>query len=110
MSFDSVFVIGCFLPLMVLLYWLLRKDSWRNVLLFAAGLVFYAFGSLSGLALLLAAIAVNYAMGLWLQKAKQRKLLCGFTVAANLLFLGAYKYLNFLLGAQTVSLVAPIGI
>ena len=110
MSFDSVFVIGCFLPVMLALYWLLRKDSWRNVLLFVAGLVFYAFGSLSGLVLLLAAVAVNYGMGLWLQKAKKRRLLCGITVAANLLFLGAYKYLNFLLGAQTVSLVAPIGI
>lgn len=110
MSFDSVFVIGCFLPPTVFLYWLLRKDSWRNVLLFVAGLVFYAFGSLSGLVLLLAAVAVNYAMGIWIQKAKKRRFLCGLTVAANLLFLGAYKYLNFLLGAETVSLVAPVGI
>lgn len=110
MSFDSVFVIGCFLPLTVLLCWLLKKDSWRNILLFAAGLVFYAFGSLSGLLLLLLAITVNYFLGLWIQSARRRKLLCALTVAANLLFLGAYKYLNFLLGAQTVSLVAPIGI
>ena len=110
MSFDSVFVIGCFLPLTVLLYWLLHKDKLRNGLLLIAGLVFYAFGSLSGLLLLLAAIAVNFCMGLWLQRGKKRKLLCGVTVAANLLFLGAYKYLNFLLGADTVSLVAPIGI
>lgn len=110
MSFDSIFVIGAFLPLLVLLNWLLRKDSWRNVMLFAAGLVFYAFGSFTGLALLLAAIAVNYCMGLWVQASRHRKLLCGITVAANLLFLGAYKYLNFLLGAGTVSLVAPVGI
>lgn len=110
MSFDSIFVIGAFLPLLVLLNWLLRKDSWRNVMLFAAGLVFYAFGSFTGLSLLLAAIAVNYCMGLWVQASRHRKLLCGITVAANLLFLGAYKYLNFLLGAGTVSLVAPVGI
>ena len=110
MSFDSVFVIGCFLPLTVLLYWLLRKDKLRNGLLLIAGLVFYAFGSLSGLLLLLAAIAVNFCMGLWLQRGKKRKLLCCVAVAVNLLFLGAYKYLNFLLGADTVSLVAPIGI
>ena len=110
MSFDSVFVIGCFLPLTVFLYWLLRKNKLRNGVLLIAGLVFYAFGSLSGLLLLLAAIAVNFCMGLWLQKASKRKLLCGLTVAANLLFLSAYKYLNFLLGADAVSLVAPIGI
>ena len=110
MNFDSVFVLGCFLPLTVFLYWLLRKNKLRNGLLLAVSLVFYAFGSLSGLLLLLAAILVNFCMGLWLQKAKKRKLLCGITVAANLLFLGAYKYLNFLLGAETVSLVAPLGI
>ena len=70
MSFDSVFVIGCFLPLTVFLYWLLKKNKLRNGLLLIAGLVFYAFGSLSGLLLLLAAIAVNFCMGVWLQKAK----------------------------------------
>ena len=110
MSFDSVFMISVFLPLTVLLNWLLRKDSHRNVMLFAAGLVFYALGSFTGLLLLLAAIGVNYLFGLWLQKAQKRKLLCGIAVALNLLFLGAYKYLNFLLGADTVSLVAPVGI
>ena len=110
MNFDSVFVIGCFLPLIVCLYWLLQKDSWRNGLLLIAGLAFYAFGSFSGLFLLLLAIAVNFCMGLWLQKIERRKLLCGITVAANLLFLCAYKYLNFFLGAETVSLVAPVGI
>ena len=48
MSFDSVFMISVFLPLTVLLNWLLRKDSHRNVMLFAAGLVFYALGSFTG--------------------------------------------------------------
>ncbi len=110
MSFDSVFVLAVFLPLTVLLNWLLRKDKVRNIMLFAAGLVFYAFGSFTGFLLLLAAIGVNYLLGLCLQKAHKRKVICGVAVALNLLFLGAYKYLNFLLGADTVSLVAPVGI
>ena len=37
----------------------------------AAGLIFYAFGSLSGLLLLLACAAVNYLFGLWLLRAKE---------------------------------------
>lgn len=110
MSLDSVFALGVFLPLVLLLYWLLRKEKPRNGLLLIAGLAFYAFGSFSGLALLLAAIVVNFLLGLWLQKLQRRKLLCGVAVALNLLFLGAYKYLNFFLGADTVSLVAPLGI
>ena len=110
MSLDSVFALGAFLPLTLLLYWLFRKDKLRNGVLLAAGLVFYAFGSFSGLLLLLAAITVNFLLGLLLQKLQRRKALCGVTVALNLLFLGAYKYLNFFLGADTVSLVAPLGI
>ena len=54
MSFDSVIFISCFLPLLAIVFFLLRGDKARNVLLLAAGLVFYAFGSLSGTLLLLA--------------------------------------------------------
>ena len=109
MNFDSVFFISCFLPLIVVLYRLLPWEKFRNGLLLGAGLVFYAFGSLSGLGLLCAAILVNYLLGLWLL-AKPSKLLCAVGVALNLVFLGAYKYLNFLLGTTVVSLVAPVGI
>jgi len=109
LNFDSVFVIGCFLPLLVLLYRLIPWEKGRNGLLFGASLVFYAFGSLSGLFLLCAAIAVNYLLGLLLL-AKPGKLFCGVGIALNLAFLGAYKYLNFLLGTTVVSLVAPVGI
>ena len=110
MSLDSVFALSAFLPLLLLLYWLLRKDKLRNGLLLIAGLVFYAFGGFTGLLLLLAAIVVNFLFGLLLQKIQRRKLLCGIAVVLNLLFLCAYKYLNFFLGAGTVSLVAPLGI
>ena len=68
MSFDSPIFISCFLPLLALVYALVRNQRARNVLLLAAGLVFYAFGSLTGLALLLACAAVNYGFGCALQK------------------------------------------
>ena len=66
MSFDSVIFISCFLPVLAILYAIARGKTARNVLLLAAGLIFYAFGSLSGLALLLACAAVNYGFGLLL--------------------------------------------
>lgn len=103
-------MISVFLPLTVVASWLLPRERGRNILLFVAGLVFYALGSFTGLLLLLGAIGINYLLGLWLQKTSRRKLLCAVAVGLNLLFLGAYKYLNFLLGADTVSLVAPVGI
>lgn len=116
MNFDSVFFLGIFLPLVILLYALIRSEPWRNRLLLAAGLVFYAFGSLQGLALLLLWATVNFLLGLLLQKRIRLKLVCVIGVAGNLLFLGVYKYLNFLLGGLLglpqlrLDLVVPIGI
>ena len=112
LNFDSVFVIGCFLPLLALLY-LIPGEKWRNGLLFVAGLVFYAFGSLTGVVLLLLAVGFNYLVGLALQKAQHRKAILIFGVSVNLLYLAVFKYLNFLLSqilglpAVELGLAAP---
>lgn len=119
MSVDGAFFISCFLPAVMAVYWLVRNNKARNVLLLAAGLVFYSFGSLSGLALLLAAAAVNYGLGLLVMRGKGAKAFAGLAVALNLAFLCAFKYLNFLLAelgglfcfsAPQLDLAAPIGI
>ena len=116
MNFDSVFFLACFFPLLLLLHALLRKTAHRNWLLLAAGLIFYSFGSLQGLLLLLAAALVNFLLGLLLQGDKNRKLLCIVGVAGNLAFLTAYKYLDFILGGVLglpqlpLGLAAPVGI
>ena len=64
MSLDSAVFLLCFLPLSVALNFLLRGERARNVLLLLLSLLFCAFGSLSGLGLLLAAALVNYGFGL----------------------------------------------
>ncbi len=120
MSFDSIIFISCFLPVLAIAYGILRGKTARNVLLFAAGLIFYAFGSLSGLLLLLACAAVNYLFGLWLLRAKEGgKAVAAAAVILDLAFLAAFKYLDFALSAltplfggrlQSVGLAAPIGI
>lgn len=81
----------------------------------AAGLVFYAFGSLQGLGLLVAVAAVNFLLGLLIQRGICPKLVRTVAVIGNLLFLGVYKYLDFLLGSVLglpagLELTAPIGI
>ena len=112
MNMDSVFFIGGFLPVLLLLYWLIPGVRGKNILLLIAGFVFYAFGSLSGLLLLAVAGIVNYLLGLLAHK--KWAMILG--VAANLAFLCAYKYLDFLLcdllGQPQLSLglVAPLGI
>lgn len=115
MNFDSVFFLSCFLPVLIVLYLLVRQQRWRNYLLLAAGLLFYAFGSLQGLLILVAAALVNYLLGLLIQRGVCPRLVRTGAVAGNLLFLGVYKYLHFLLGGVLglpveLALTAPIGI
>ena len=104
MSLDSAFFLLCFLPLAAILYHLLRGGRAGNILLLALSLLFCAFGSLSSLALLLAAALVNYVFGrLILRFPGGGKVLTVLAVALDLAFLGAFKYLGFLL-----SLILPL--
>ena len=119
MNFDSAFYLFCFLPVIMLLHGLIRGARARNVLLLVCGLIFYSFGSLNGLILLLASALVNWLLGLGLMAGRGRRALVVLGVAANLLFLAAYKYLDFLLAGvaglfgsvwESAGLVAPVGI
>ena len=116
MSFDSIAFLSCFLPLILLIYWLIPGTKVKNWVLLALGLVFYCFGSFSGLFLLLGCAVVNYVLGLLIQKGIAPKILCRLGVAGNLLFLFVYKYLDFLLRSVlglpqlALGLIAPVGI
>ena len=113
MGFDSIFFLCCFLPAVLALYFLIPKG--KNTVLLLLGLVFYAFGSISALALLLLAAVVNYGFGLLLRGKKHRKAVVAAGVAFDLVYLFLFKYLNFvcsgILGLPNVSLglAAPLG-
>ena len=120
MSFDSILFLSCFLPLLAIAHTLLRKTRARNILLLAAGLIFYAFGSLSGLLLLLLCSAVNYGFGLLLLRTQRGgRAVCAAAVTLDLAFLAFFKYLNFALSVLTpvfpalparIDVAAPIGV
>lgn len=112
MSFDSIFYLSCFLPVALALYWLIPGTKGKNGILLLIGLIFYAFGSFSGLILLVAAGIFNYLMGLLVPKGKLFLIL---GIAADLAFLCVFKYLNFLLEsllglpAVDLGIAAPLG-
>jgi len=123
MLFSSSVFLLCFLPLLILCYYIVpgRCLPWRNLVLLAFSLAFYAFGGLRYFWLLCLCIAADYAAGLGLSRAgspKTKKLLLVMTVLATLGILGYYKYARF--AAATVSwlglsvkvpdIVLPIGI
>ncbi len=92
MSLDSAVFLLCFLPLSVALNFLLRGERARNVLLLLLSLLFCAFGSLSGLGLLLAAALVNYGFGLLILRfPRSAGWLAAAAVALDLAFLAAFK-------------------
>ena len=61
MVFSSITFLFYFLPVVLLLYFVL---PWRNAVLLLASLAFYAWGDLAHLPILLVYIVVNWAAGL----------------------------------------------
>ena len=119
---DNIFFLSCFLPLTLAVYWLVPGIKGKNAVLLVFSLLFYSFGSLSSLGLLLGVALANYLLGLVLkggkyQKAsKYRKAALGAGLVLNLGFLGFFKYANFLLSGilgfapLQNSLAVPLGI
>ena len=88
--------------------------KYKNILLSAAGVIFYAFGQLQYVPLLLLSVAINYAAGLILGgSSEKRKIVLGIAVALNLLMLCIFKYTDFIIENINTALgtqLAPIGI
>ena len=104
MSFGSAIFLFGFLPVTVVLYRLLPGQLPRRILFTAASLLFYAFGSLGDLALLLASVVLHYLAGLLLLRSRGRRVVVAMVVLVDLGLLVGYKYWSFLL--TTVGLPA----
>ncbi|MBR0454677.1 MAG: MBOAT family protein, partial [Clostridia bacterium] len=72
MLFSSLEFLFLFLPLSLCLYFVLPR-RWRNLSLLVSGLVFYAFGEIGALPVMLLSIALNYAFALILQKLRGKR-------------------------------------
>ncbi len=108
MSFDTPLFLGAFLPLTLLLSWAIPNRKWKNALLLAAGLLFYAFGSLlAPLAVVLAA-CFNYGVGRQLYE-RGGKVLLAVGVGVDLALLVCALYLDRWLEQEAFSLVMPVG-
>jgi len=120
MVFSSLHFLFLFLPLVTLAHRFAPK-GWRNPLLLAASLWFYAWGEPVYVGLMLFSVAWNYLAGLRLgveRLPSRRKAALAGAVAVNLAVLGFFKYYAFLarslaalgLRLPDYSLPLPIGI
>lgn len=110
-----------FLPIVCSLY-LFVKNELRNYVLLISSLVFYAWGGIEYLAIMLVTIIINYIGAIIIEhfdKPRKKLLALLGVVASNLLILGYFKYYNFLLeninllfksNIDFVKVALPIGI
>ncbi|MCU1238411.1 MAG: rane bound O-acyl transferase, family protein [Candidatus Solibacter sp.] len=83
----------------------------RKYILLAASYYFYASWNPKFIALLLTLTVIDYASGLWLERVApgpRRKAVLVFSLAANLGFLGFFKYYNFLAGNLALAVGRPV--
>lgn len=135
MVFSSAVFLFAFLPFTLLSYYLIDR-RFKNYLLLAVSLIFYAWGEPRFVFVMLGAILINHVLALLIDRAlkraestgeakykKRAKGYLGMTVVLNLALLFVYKYLNFtianlntvggLLGLQPLpqtNIALPIGI
>ena len=124
MIFSSTIFLFIFLPINLLLYYVIPKKllTVRNLLLLCTSLLFYSWGEPLIVFVMLLSISANYGFGLWIDKVRedkvQRKLSIILTLVFNIGLLGYFKYFNFfvdningIFGTGFASQVAlPIGI
>jgi alginate O-acetyltransferase complex protein AlgI len=100
MLFSSYAFIFIFLPAVTLGFAAARQHSVRAgiVVLAASSLIFYAVWQPVFLALLIGSIAVNFTIGLAMERTGRKRLLGLAGVAFNLVLLGYFKYAVFVVG------------
>lgn len=104
MLFPSEVFLFVFLPVVLILYYGLFR-YWvpaKNIFLFIASLLFYAYGEPIYVFLMLAVIFINYILGILVDRFRESpvkaKAVLVLMVIADIGILGYFKYSDFLIG------------
>ena len=102
MLFASMSFLWIFLPTVLIVNMLLSKVSdgrlrytLKNVWLLIASLIFYAWGGIYYLLIMLLSIALNYTAGRLMERRRARSILL-LAIVLNLAMLFVFKYFNML--------------
>ena len=113
MIFSSIFFLFVFLPVTLILYFLVPWKL-KNTVLLIVSLIFYAWGEPVYVFLMLFSILFNYISGIEIQKYREEnnekflRFSFWFTVVVNLAILGFFKYYGFLL--DNINAILPVNI
>jgi len=105
MVFSSTVFLFCFLPCVLILYFLAHRLSLKNTILFLSSLFFYAWGEGFFVFFMIFSIGVNYFFGLAIedQPGPRKKFFLVLALVTNLSPLIFFKYTNLI-----VSTLCPI--
>ena len=112
MVFSSLLFLFLFLPVVLAVYLLLPGLRTRNTWLLLVSLVFYAWGEIGFILLLLISTLVNFALGKWVErceKISERKMAVAIAVIVNVGFLAYFKYAGLVVASLNL-LLKPLGI
>ena len=104
MSLSSLFFVLCFLPIMAMIYFTTTVVGYKNRIILIFSLLFYSFGGVSYLALLMVMTAIGWISGVKIETApdkKTKKKWLVFSIIVFVLVLGIFKYTNFFVGTVT---------
>ncbi|MCM1125263.1 MAG: MBOAT family protein [Lachnospiraceae bacterium] len=94
MVFSSTIFLFVFLPITLLFYYI-SKEQYKNYVLLAASLIFYAYGEPRLVFLMMLSVVFNYFLALGIEQYPIKRLLLIIGVFYNLGVLFLFKYMGF---------------
>lgn len=98
MVFSSLIFLCVFLPINLLLYFVVKNQAWKNAILIVSSLLFYAWGEPIWVMALIFSAVFDYFNGKYVEKYRgtpKAKIFVILSVVGNLLLLGVFKYSGF---------------
>ena len=116
MVFSSVIFLFVFLPICLFLYFnpIIKSIKFKNIVLLIFSIIFYCYGALKYLYVIIFSIILNYIIGLLLDKLdKKRKTILFIGIILNVSIFLFYKVLGTITAINSIAflpVVAPLGI
>ena len=101
MLFSSLTFLFGFLPILLILYFIIKNRKYKNIILLIFSIIFYAWGEPKYIFLMLLTILIVYVFGILIDKFDKEKkkilkkislIICIILVLGSLIF---FKYSNF---------------
>jgi alginate O-acetyltransferase complex protein AlgI len=96
MVFSSLVFLFIFLPIVLLVYYIIPTKA-KNVFLLLSSLIFFAWGGVSYSLILISSLLINYISGVFIYRCPHKsKFYLAMAIVLNLGILITFKYLNFI--------------